>query len=262
VSARHLFSSFVVLGITLSSLPARGAPVPLSAIPLTDETTAKASGKQRITDVKMVDDVFITALDSPVCVSEFDVKHSIFEGSGSQVQGGVGALAIERLVVAPEPFLERLVIDPKSSLPDAQVLRRARVALMEIEAFPVAVYAYRTQTAVNIIVAQGFESPGDAFGSHGAGREGCGYVELALPVTGGVSQASGLLPRTMSQAERWAATFDEVVAAENQRFPKGRRSHEGKWLMNASLSKVSRDPEPILSVLVTLPAPDASATPR
>jgi hypothetical protein len=255
VSARHLLSSLAALGVALSSLVARAAPVPLSAIPLTDEKTAKAPGKERVTDVKKVDDAFITALDSPVCVSEFDVKHSIFEAGGSQMQGDVGALGIERLVVAPEPFLERLVISPKSRLPDAKVLRRARVALLQIEGEPVAVYAYRTQTAVHIIVPRGFESPADAFGSHGAGREACGYIELALPLTGGVSGGSGQPTRKMTDAERWAVTYDDVGEAEKLRFPAGRSAAAPEWAINASLSKVSRDPEPLLSVLVTLPAP-------
>jgi hypothetical protein len=260
VSARQLLSSLVALGVALTSLVARAAPVPLSAIPLTDEMTPKAPGKQRITDVRKVDDAFITALDRPVCVSEFDLKHSIFESGGSQVQTDAGALAIERLVAAPESFLERLVIDPKSILPDAKVLRRARVALLQIETAPVPVYAYRTHAAVHIIVPQGFESPADAFGSHGAGREACGYIELALPVTGGVSGGTGQPTRKMTDAERWAVTYDDVGEAEKVRFPRGRSSAAPQWAINASLSKVSRDPEPILSVLVTLPVPDAPAT--
>jgi hypothetical protein len=260
VSARQLLSSLVALGVALSSPVARAAPIPLSAIPLTDETTPKAPGKQRITDVRKVDDAFVTALDSPVCISEFDLKHSIFEGGGSQVQTDVGALAIERLVAARESFLERLVIDPKAGLPQAMVLRRARIALLQIEAAPVPIYAYRTQTAVHIIAPRGFESPADAFGSHGAGREACGYIELALPVTGGVSRGTGQPTRKMTDRERWAVTYDDAGEAEKLRFPSGHSSAAIEWAINASLSKVSRDPEPLLSVLLTLPSPDAAAT--
>ncbi len=138
---------------------------------------------------------------------------------------------------------------------EAKVLRRLDLPLVQIVAGPLPVYAYRTQRIVGLLIPRGLESAADAFvHQHGLGtflREHCGFLHLRLPIAGGVSSTRVLAARAMLEAERWATDVDTAKVAERKPLPNGRPASAQTWAINASLSKVSRDPEPILSVLVT-----------
>ena len=237
------------LSLVTGSRGAHAAPVPLSAIPVSSDDVPPAVGKERLADVKRVDDRFVTALDRPVCV----------QGMGEAAAlDGTDGIYVDRLELGAEPFLHRVVVDPTSELPEAKVLRRLDIPLVQIVAGPLPVYAYRTQRIVGLLIPRGIESAADAFvHQRGLGtflREHCGFLYLQLPIAGGVSSTRVLPPRAMLDAERWATDVDSAKVAERKPLPNGRPASAQPWAINASLSKVSRDPEPILSVLVTEPA--------
>jgi hypothetical protein len=64
--------------------------------------------------------------------------------------------------------------------------------------------------------------------------------------------------RDLPSPERWIAEVGAAFEAESKRFPKGRTSAESPRRINVSLSKVSRDPDALLSVLVTEPPAPAT----
>ena len=80
----------------------------------------------------------------------------------------------------------------------------------------------------------------------------CGLMHIDLDVTGG-ARASGLLSvaHAMTESDRWVSNLTEVFAHE-EAAAKAKEPPPvagGTFALNASLSKVSRDPEPLLSVV-------------
>jgi hypothetical protein len=252
--------------IALAPGRARAAPLPLSAIPLAAGSIPPASGKSRIDDIRKREDHFVTALDRPVCIQSLaatDRPDWESHPGGGYVDASEGAsrLQVDRLAAGAEPFLERVVVDASSSWPEVRVLRRGRVPLARIAGGSLPVYAYRTREYVHLLIPQGFEAAVDAFDRDTPGlfvRASCGMLHVELPIRGGVSQVEVLPARDLPGQERWITDIDAAAEAEGKRFPKGRTSAGGHWTLNASLSKVSRDPEALLSVLVTEPEAPAA----
>jgi hypothetical protein len=264
VKARALaVAAGFALPIAMASGAARSEPLPLSTIPLAADSLPPASGKQRLADVRKVDTLLVTALDRPVCLQSLSPKtpldwESPSDGGYVDTSEGLSRIQIDRLHTGAEPFFERIVVDASSTWPEVRVLRRGRAPLAQIEGGELPVYAYRTRAFVHLLVARGFEAAVDAFdrSTHGMGfRESCGFLHVGLPVAGGVSQAVALPARDLPRQERWMNELGDAFEAESKRFPTGRRSLP--WTINASLSRVSRDPEALLSVLVTEPASPA-----
>jgi hypothetical protein len=256
-----------LFGLAFMTLPvaARATPLPLSAIPLASEAVPRVHEVDVFKDIRQIttsdaytDGLVLTPLDEPVCVRAFDGPDALGEMSGSYPwntrDAAVTGLEVDQLVVGTESFLDRVVVNPSEPRP-MKIVRRARVPLVEIVDNPFPVFAYRTKDAVHILVARGFEDPIDAFDPR-MGSRSCGLVEIRLAVGTDRAGRVGVLPaHAQSKEERW--TVDGAAAWErfNKVFPKGRPTFAPLWMVNASLSKVSRDPEPLLSVMVQAPAP-------
>ena len=263
--------------IALVASVAHATPIPLSAIPLSDDSVHRAPGVERVTDVRVVvgtDDLewahtlMVPALDRPVCVvadpqgqfflslsGEITTTQVSPMGDMSEADGGsVGTIEIDRLMESDPPFLERLVIDASSPLPRAVVQLRGLIALLRIDG-PMSVYAYRTKSDVLLFLPQGFASPADAFRhQHGIGffwREQCGLLAMQLSVAGGAVTRSVFAVQPLPEARRWAATVKDADPSFGQ--PKHGTDARGPWIVNASLSKTARDPEALLSVTITTP---------
>jgi hypothetical protein len=255
VSAPQRVAAAALFAIaTTAAGAARAAPVPLSAVPVAGAEVPPASGKMRVSDVRPGDNELVTALDRAVCIASFDVAHASSmgwpaTGGDLSTEEGSFALEIDHLHEGPRPFLERAVVD-SATLPDATVLRRERIPLLQVVDGPIPAYAYRTKDFVHVLVRRGFETASDAFDHEGRGMATrlCGFVDLAVRVTGGVTRDSVLTPRDLPEKERWIVDEGAAADAETARFPKGRPSPEPSRGVNVSLSKVSRDPEPLLSV--------------
>jgi hypothetical protein len=114
-------------------------------------------------------------------------------------------------------------------------------------------YAYRTKTKLHVFVPQGFGTPFDAFDPRMGARQGCGFAMMTVTLPGGVAGVSVLPPRAMKASERWLADLNEAFELEQKLFPKGRPAPPPSWTVNVSVSQVSRDPEPLMSVVVVAP---------
>jgi hypothetical protein len=119
------------------------------------------------------------------------------------------------------------------------------------------VYAYRTSKAVHILARRGFNTPSDGFDPNPrmGTRTACGFWHVALESTEGSAGVTLVAPHTMSVRARWVTDFEALAEYEKTKVPP---DDAPTLLLNASLSKVSRDPEPIVSVTVrTLPQANA-----
>ncbi|HEV3192431.1 MAG TPA: hypothetical protein VGY54_18095 [Polyangiaceae bacterium] len=232
-----------VLAALLLVAPVRDAhaePIPLSRLPLASDDVPKAPGTERMTDVRNTDDWFVTALDQPVCI----------DGGGGGALMALSdslppdSLEIERLELGEHPVMDRIVIDARSKLPLAHVLRRSRTPLLLVLDGAMRVYAYRTKTIIGVVVPRGFTHANEAFvpvRMWGMLRERCGFERLELPIGGGFRFTHLHPPDAAPLSDPWRCVFDEK---------EGVGASSALWLINASLSQVSRDPEPLLSILV------------
>ncbi len=235
----------VALHFLLQARIAQAEPIALSALPLSNDDIPKAAGKERMTDVRNDANGFITALDQPVCV----------DGTGASAYGFDGYIAsdtaeVDRLELGDSPVLDRIILDTESQLPVARVLRRLRVPLRLVVDGPLPVFAYRTKTQVAVLVPRGFASAREAFVMErqiGVVRERCGFDLIQIPIEGGFGSTQTRPPSALGERERWATVTDVRDPAPPLTST--------LWFVNASLSKVTRDPEPILSVLVREPHP-------
>jgi hypothetical protein len=252
-------------GFTLSTA-ALAAPVPLSAIPVASETIAAAHGVMRLADVKMTDvpdghlgeHTFIAAMDRPVCLG----SSNGFAPTGvasfyATDKADHSRLVVERLITgAGDPVLDRTLVDPESSPSKAIVLGHDRVHLAVVaDAGAIVAYAYRTTKNVHVIVPRGFASERDAFDPRMGTRWACGFLQMDLdPALGGSVADSVSAPHAMREKVRWLTDLSELLDLETKEHREPEASPpNGFFAVNASLSKVSRDPEPILSITVRAP---------
>lgn len=257
MSARSLAGMAIVVSFVVAVSAAQAAPIALSAIPLANDVAQKGPGRERVTDVKRVGNSFVTALDRPVCLQALDPNGSPANGVIPRGDAEVTAAAVEidRLEPGAEPVLHHIVIDAASALPDATVIRHERIKLLRIETAWLSVYAYRTPTLLYILIPEGFASAGVAF-ERQIGRAGCGLASVALRVSGDVSMARTHPPRDLPDDERWV-DWQALIAMPR----KPARRALATLLVSVSLSKASRDPEPLLSVLVTQPTSEEPIAP-
>jgi hypothetical protein len=242
-------------------LPARmalAAPVPLSAIPLSDEKMTATRVPETFDDVRLADietgalegdriaPALIVPLDRPVCVPDY------FAGAKlASDLDGKEPVEVDRLVTGADPFLERVVLRRGAKALQVTVRGRARLPLVRLDvALPM--YAYRTESAVVVLIPRGFDVATDAFMHlHGIGvfvRKRCGYETIAIPIAGGVA-SENIVPQRDLGAARWAATMDQASGLATPSSAPATRP----WIVNVSVSKVSRDPEPIVSVFAQPP---------
>jgi hypothetical protein len=245
-----------VIGIVATaSMVANADPVALSKIPLSDDDMPERIGTTHRDDLKRGGDGVITALDQPVCVAPFDVKRGKSESplaGGADVPWRNAVIEMERVALEPEPALKRMVLDDTGHSKEWHFIRWARIPLVQIVTDPLPVFAYRTKTAVKIVVLRGFNSPEEAFTSPAGTRE-CGLSVLELSVGGQVANALFVPPQKMTPLDRWAP---DLATIDARQFSRKRPPPLPQWNVNASLSKTSRDPEPLLSVVVTLQRED------
>jgi hypothetical protein len=102
---------------------------------------------------------------------------------------------------------------------------------------------------VHVIVPRGFDDPSDAFASDPrvGFRTGCGFLHLTLATPEGSWSDAVTLAHTMPESLRWMVDWEEKSKHEEahprpEDFP--------RFTLNASVSKTSRDPAPLLSVSV------------
>jgi hypothetical protein len=242
-------------------LPTRiavAAPVPLSEIPLSDGKMTPTRVPEAFDDVRVADietgalegdqvaSAFIVPLDRPVCIADY------FAGAGlTSRREGEGPVEVDRLVGGEAPFLERIELGPGAKATQVAVRSRARVPLVRFDvALPM--YAYRTDREVVVIIPRGFNVATDAFMHlHGIGvfvRKWCGYDTIEIPITGGVAN-DNVVPQRDLGAARWAATMDEASDLRARSPAPAAKP----WIVNISVSKVSRDPEPLVSVFAQPP---------
>jgi hypothetical protein len=254
-STRNLAASFLSLAAFLlgfaHTVPANAAPVAVSAIPRANETVTPAHGFVRLDDVKSVKDVIVTAMDSPVCLRSEDAEI----GTGFGWFGGSGLgndkLVIERLIEGSEPALERTLVDAQSvSFGSATVLGRSRIRLVRIETgTELPVYAYRTAKAVHVLARRGFNTPSDGFDPDPrmSARTACGFWHVALDAKEDSAVVALVAPHAMNARARWVTDFEDLDEYQKAKVPAG---DAPRFVLNVSVSKVTRDPEPILSVSV------------
>jgi hypothetical protein len=232
---------------------AHAAPVPISSLPLGSDTIVPAKGTVRVDDVRHAKEVLITAIDKPVCIRSDQAETG--DGFAWFDAAAEDKLVVERLVEGAEPVLERTMIDPRSpSLSAATLLGRGSVSLVSIDTgSELGVYAYRTATAVHILARRGFNLPVEAFdfGFRMSGRAGCGFIHLVFREKEGSASVRLVAPHPTPRA-RWVADFDDLSKYDEAKLPPG---DAPTFVLNASLSKVSRDPEPIVSVSVRATPP-------
>jgi hypothetical protein len=249
----------LLLGLALAVLArvAGAEAVPLSAIPLASPALPRVEQKAaRIDGVRRVGDTFVSALDQPVCLGTFDPSTEDFWAMGSvrywDSDPSPQELEIFRLETDGEPYLERTVIDRQTPLDHATVLRQARIPLALIAGGPVPAYAYRTKTKLHVFVRQGFDLAVDAFDPRMGNREGCGFESHTLLLSGAVAGSIVQAPRAMSEAERWQSDASEAFELLQKRYPTT-RPPPPIFRVNMSVSQVSRDPEPLVSVMIVPP---------
>lgn len=252
----------LVLGLIVPARVARAEAVPLSAIPLASSALPRVDEKPaRIDGVRKVGDGFVSALDQPVCVGTFDASDEDFEATGAvhywDADPRPRELEVLRLETEGEPYLDRTVIDRETSLEHATVLRHVRIALALIAGGPVPAYAYRTRTRLHVFVRQGFELAVDAFDGWMGVRQGCGFASHTLLLSGAVARSTVQAPRAMSVAERWQSDLSEAFDFLQKRYPTT-RPPPPTFRVEVSVSQVSRDPEPLVSVVV-VPPPGTAA---
>ncbi len=195
----------LVWALFLAARIAVAAPVPLSAIPLSDGKMTPTRSPETFDDVRVADiengapdgdpivPGLILPLDRPVCFRGYFVAEALV----SQLDGKV-PVEVDRLVVGAAPFLERVVLGPGAEATQVTVRSRAVVPLVRLDiALPA--YAYRTD-----------------------------------------------------RAARWAATMQQASVFETPSSAPAAQA----WTVNVSVSKVSRDPEPLVSVFAQ-PTPAA-----
>jgi hypothetical protein len=247
----------LVLALAVRARVASAEAVPLSAIPLASPALPRVEQKvARIDGVRKVGDTFVSALDQPVCVGTFDPSTEDFVAKGAvrywDSDPSPQELEVLRLETDGEPSLERTVIDRETPLDHATVLRHARIALALIVGGPVPVYAYRTKTKLHVFVRQGFDLAVDAFDPRMGDRQGCGFDSQTLLLSGAVSSSMVQAPRAMSERERWQSDASEAFELLQKRYPTT-RPPPPIFRVNMSVSQVSRDPEPLVSVVIVPP---------
>jgi hypothetical protein len=232
--------------------------LPLSAIPLSSGAVPKVDATARIDGVRKVGDAYVTALDRPVCLSLFEPSVEDYDASGEVRYWAADPepreLEILRLETDGAPVLDRTVIDHETPLDQATVLRHVRIPLTRIMDGPVSAYAYRTTTKLYVFVPRGFESPIDAFDMRLGNRHQCGFASSTLLVRGDVSRSTVQPPRSMKESERWLADFSDAFELSQKQFPKD-RPPPPIFGLHVSVSRVSRDPEALVSVVVVAPTP-------
>ncbi len=231
------------------------ASVPLSAIPLSPDTLLPAREDLQLTDVHIVPEPgaygsLVTAMDRPVCLRSADPADPWRSGLLFPT-GPTERFVIERLIPGDAPVLDRVLVDGSASFPRARVTGHVRVPLAEIaREGDIAVYAYRSAKAVHFFVPRGFNDPRDGFDGDGRvdGRFQCGFVSADLDLPNGSLVTSLTGPRPMREDERWISDMSAVTT------PRVARSTDAPpapaFVVNLSVSRVSRDPEPLVSVML------------
>jgi hypothetical protein len=253
----RIVALLLVLGLVVRARVASAEAVPLSAIPLASSALPRVEEKTaRIDDVRKVGDTFVSALDQPVCLGTFDPSTEDFWAMGSvrywDSDPSPQELEVLRLETEGEPYLERTVIDHASPLDHATILRQARIPLALIAGGPVPAYAYRTKTKLHVFVRQGFDLAVDAFDPRMGNREGCGFDSRTLLLSGAVASSIVQAPHAMTEAERWQSDASEAFDLLQKRYPTT-RPPPPIFRVNMSVSQVSRDPEPLVSVVIVAP---------
>jgi len=248
----------LVWALFLAARIAVAAPVPLSAIPLSDGKMTPTRSPETFDDVRVADiengapdgdpivPGLILPLDRPVCFRGYFVAEALV----SQLDGKV-PVEVDRLVVGAAPFLERVVLGLGAEATQVTVRSRGVVPLVRLDVV-LPVYAYRTDRKVVVIIPRGFNAATDAFMHlHGIGifaRERCGYETIEIPIAGGVANEN-IVPQRDLGAARWAATMQQASVFETPSSAPAAQA----WTVNVSVSKVSRDPEPLVSVFAQPP---------
>jgi hypothetical protein len=209
----------------------------------------------RIGDLRFDNRLLVTNLDQPVCVRSD--KESIGEGSGwfsSTYDADDEKLVVERLVEGDNPALELTLVDPRwASTETATLLGRGRIPLVRVDTgAELPAYAYRTASEVHVLVVRGFNEPRDAFPDPMMGTRACGFLHMVLTGTNDSRTASVVEAHAMDARARWLPSMDKVWDYELLKRPAG---DAPPFAVNASVSKVSRDPEPVLSVTVRARGP-------
>jgi hypothetical protein len=238
------------------STPARADSLPLSAIPRGNPALVPASGTVRLDDVRKKEHFFVAALDKPVCLlsPEGEVGLGVLWADDSDPHPA--NFVVERLIEGDEPALDRILVDVNSaSLLSAKVLGRSRVPLVRVETgAELTMYAYRTAKDVHVLARRGFRAPRDAFDEdpRSGQRMDCGFSHVVLRGKEDSSTLAVALAAPLPAPARWLADQGELFEYEKVKRPD---VDVPSFAVNVSLSKVSRDPEPLVSVCVrTLPA--------
>jgi hypothetical protein len=249
---RTLVAKAIVLGIgylVAWSTPARADSLPLSTIPRGNAAIVPASGTVRLDDVRRKKTFFVTAMDRPVCLLVPDAELGL--GVLWTDEADPANFVVERLIEGDEPALERILVDASSaSLLSAKVLGRARVPLLRVETgAELPVYAYRTAKDVHVLARRGFRGPGDAFDDEPRSgmRMDCGFSHAVLRGKEDSSTMTLALAAPLPAGAQWISDQEELFEYDKVKRP---AVDVPSFAINLSLSKVSRDPEPLVSVSV------------
>lgn len=238
---KRAVSPFLVAMFCLFPGAASAETLTLDSVPIGTDTFARAEGKFESPAVRTVeyagDKSFITDLAAPVCLGTSELSFV----SGLWMSYGTEEFVVSRIVTRGAPALERTRVRR-----DGETLTStgvARIPLAEVaERGGVKAYAYRTDTQLRLLVPRGFSAVmGDIFDPRSTWRA-CGYQVIAIGLAGGASAAFVVPPTALPDATRWMSPESMNDAA----IP-----HGAFVAIHASLSKVARDPSPVVSITMT-----------
>jgi hypothetical protein len=230
--------------------------IDLASIPLTDDTIiAKAHGTMRLSAVqwKVDEEVFFVDISQPVCIGSTTDMTEAMAGAQPFYRQAYSDehLLVERVVGGKAPALDRMIVDEQSDPSSAAtILGRTRVPLAVIATESgLNVYAYRTKDAVRFIVPRGFNEASDVFVPRAGFREGCGFFSMHLALSGGTLMTVVAAPHPLTEKARFAASFVDFLDDKGNMTPFTNVTTP-VFILSASISKMSRDPQPVIAVVL------------